>query len=161
MTNLMFPRASFVGFDSLFDELERASQRQGTSYPPHNIVRLTDTSYAIELAVAGFSMSDLDIEVDKRALKVSGTQTPQSHDRDYIHKGISEKKFTRSFNLAEHVEVSEASLNNGILTIKLEHKIPEELKPRKIQISNQLPTEAELAQTGEEIERVLLTEEDS
>ena len=73
MTNLMFPRASFVGFDSLFDELERASQHQGISYPPHNIVRLSDTSYAIELAVAGFSMSDLDIEVDKRTLKVSGT----------------------------------------------------------------------------------------
>ena len=155
----MFPRASFVGFDSLFDELERASQRQGTSYPPHNIVRLTDTSYAIELAVAGFSMSDLDIQVEKRALTVSGTCPVQS--RDYIHKGISEKKFTRTFKLAEHVEVIKATLDNGILTISLELRVPEELKPRKILISNQLPTETELAQAGEEIEQVLLTEEDS
>jgi molecular chaperone IbpA len=160
MTNLMFPRASFVGFDRLFDELERASgQQQGSNYPPHNIVRLTETCYTIEMAVAGFGMADIDIEVDKRTLKVSGAQN--TRDRDYIHKGISEKKFSRSFNLADHVEVTDAMLVNGILNIYLELKVPDELKPRKIQINNQLPTEAELAQAGEEIERALLTEEDS
>ena len=147
MTNLMFPRASFVGFDRLFDELERASGQQGSNYPPHNIVRLTDTCYTIEMAVAGFGMADIDIEVDKRTLKVSGTQN--ARDRDYIHKGISEKKFSRSFNLADHVEVTDAMLVNGILNIYLELKVPDELKPRKIQISNNVTPEPQELLTEE------------
>ena len=137
MTNLMLPRASFVGFDRLFDQLERATQHQSNPYPPHNIIRLTETSYTIEMAVAGFSMSDIDIEVERRSLKVSGAMT--SRDREYVHKGISEKKFNRTFNLADHVEVTSATLENGILSLNLEIVVPEELKPRKISINDKSP----------------------
>lgn len=136
--NIFFPRASFVGFDELFNQLERATGHQAPQYPPHNIVRLSDAEYAIELAVAGFTMEDLDIERDKNMLTVTGDSRPR-HDNEtelqYVHKGISQKRFVRTFNLAEHIEVTGAELNNGILSIKLEHIVPDELKPRKIPIS--------------------------
>jgi len=132
MTNLMYPPASFVGFESLFDELQKASTHQGNNYPPHNIVKIDDDQYIVELAIAGFSMDEIDITVERDKLNIKGVQ--ESQDRQYLYKGISEKKFNRTFKLAEHVIVSDALLENGILKITLEMKIPEELKPRKIKI---------------------------
>tara|TARA_R110002153_G_scaffold94726_1_gene228150 strand:- start:351 stop:770 length:420 start_codon:yes stop_codon:yes gene_type:complete len=128
----MYPPASFVGFESLFDELQKASTHQGNNYPPHNIVKIDDDQYIVELAIAGFSMDEIDITVERDKLNIKGVQ--ESQDRQYLYKGISEKKFNRTFKLAEHVIVSDALLENGILKITLEMKIPEELKPRKIKI---------------------------
>lgn len=135
MTNLLFPRASFVGFEELFKQLERATEHQTQQYPPHNIVRYDENTYAIELAVAGFTMNDLDIECNKNVLTVKADNKSRSNDkREYVHKGISQKKFIRTFTLADHIQVSGAQLTDGILSIKLELVIPEELKPRKIEI---------------------------
>jgi len=126
---------SLVGFDSLFNQLEASVDRSTSSYPPHNLVKLSENQYSIELAVAGFTMDDFDIEWKKNVLTVRGEG--KSSDKDqYIYKGISQKRFVKTFNLADHIEVSGAELNNGILSISLEHKIPDELKPRKIAISS-------------------------
>lgn len=129
----MYPHASFVGFESLFDELQKASTHQGNNYPPHNIVKIDDDQYVVELAIAGFSMDEIDITVERDKLNIKGAQEAQ--DRQYLYKGISEKKFNRTFKLAEHVTISDAILENGILKIMLQVTIPEELKPRKIKIS--------------------------
>ena len=129
----MYPPASFVGFESLFDELQKASTHQGNNYPPHNIVKIDDDQYIVELAIAGFSMDEIDITVERDKLNIKGAQEAQ--DRQYLYKGISEKKFNRTFKLAEHVVISDAMLENGILKIMLQVTIPEELKPRKIKIS--------------------------
>jgi molecular chaperone IbpA len=130
----LFPRTSFVGFDHLYDELDRVARQATESYPPHNIVKLAENTqeYLIELAVAGFSEDELDIEVDDRTLTVRGEH--KSKGREYIHKGISTKKFSRNFRLSEYVEVVGADLNAGILSIHLKVVLPEEKRPRKIHI---------------------------
>ena len=135
-TNLNVPRSLFVGFEGLFDELERihTSARSGSdNYPPHNIVKESDTEYVIEVAVAGFSEDDLDVEQKERSVIISGEH--KAKDRDVIHRGISTKKFKRTFRLSEYVLVDGASLKDGILAIKLKLELPEEKRPRKINIS--------------------------
>lgn len=127
------PRSSFVGFEQLFQEIERISSATAAkeTYPPHNIIELGENQFAIELAVAGFAESDLTIQVENDALIVSGEK---EDSRAYAHRGISSRKFSRSFRLAEHVVVNSAELVNGILAINVEKIIPEEKKPRKISI---------------------------
>lgn len=127
------PRSSFVGFEQLFQEIERISSATAAkeTYPPHNIIELGENQFAIELAVAGFAESDLTIQVENDALIVSGEK---EDSRTYAHRGISSRKFSRSFRLAEHVVVNSAELVNGILAINVEKIIPEEKKPRKISI---------------------------
>lgn len=132
--NTLFPRSAFVGFDHLFDELDRVARHANDNYPPHNIVKVDDTSYLVELAVAGFAEEELEIEVKDRTLFVRGEHI--NRGREYIHKGISAKKFNRSFRLSEHVEVNGANLKDGILAIQLEVVIPEEKRPRKISINS-------------------------
>jgi len=92
MTNLFFPRASFVGFEELFKQLERATEHQPQQYPPHNIVRYDEDNYAIELAVAGFSMDDIDIEWDKNILTIKAIKKIKDNEGEYVHRGISQKK---------------------------------------------------------------------
>lgn len=132
--NTLFPRSSFVGFDHLFNELEHVARHANDHYPPHNIIRTGDTDYLIELAVAGFSRDELNIEVKDRTLVVTGEH--QSKGREYIHRGISTKKFKRTFRLSEHVNVNGADLVDGVLSIELKYVVPEELRPRKIEIGN-------------------------
>ena len=132
----LFPRSAFVGFDHLFDELDRVARHANDNYPPHNIVKVDDTNYLIELAVAGFARDELEIEVKDRSLRVSGKH--QNRGRDYIHKGISAKKFDKTFRLSEYVQVNGADLEDGILAIKLEVVVPEEMRPRKIDINSNL-----------------------
>lgn len=138
MTNLkantLFPRASFVGFDHLFQDLDWVARHAADTYPPHNIVKVTDTDYLIEIAVAGFKMDDLGIEQDERTLTVSGEQDT-SLERNYIHRGISQKKFKRVFRLSEYVQVDGATLKDGVLAINLKFELPEEKRPRKIDIT--------------------------
>lgn len=133
--NTLFPRSAFVGFDSLFDELAQVANHANDSYPPHNIVKLTDDSkeYLIELAVAGFTRNEIEIEQKERTLSVRGEHVVKG--REYIHKGISTKKFTRNFRLSEYVEVVGADMKDGILSIHLKVVVPEEKQPRLININ--------------------------
>ena len=128
----LFPRASFVGFDHMLDELDRAARHANDHYPPHNIVKLGDHDYQIELAVAGFKRDEISIEVNDRTLSVKGEHVSQG--REYIHKGISAKKFHRTFRLSEYVQVHGADLEEGILALHLKVVLPEEKRPRKIEI---------------------------
>lgn len=126
-----------IGFDNIFDELLRLNAQQAnTNYPPYNIVKYNEDSFAIELAVAGFREGDVNIIVEKNVLTINGEQTIV-HDKEfeYLHRGISARNFTRTFTLADHVEVLGAKVENGILKIDLERKIPEEQKPKTIAIS--------------------------
>lgn len=125
-----FSHPHWVGFNSLFSELEKAASLRVT-YPPHNIVRLSEDQHLIELAVAGFREEDISIETHDNILSVSGKSTDQ---REYAYKGISTRDFEREFVLAEHVEVKEATYYNGILQIYLVRNVPDEKKPRKIEI---------------------------
>ena len=128
----LFPRSSFVGFDHLFNELEYTAKHSKDHYPPHNIIKTSESDYLIELAVAGFSEDELTVEVKDRTLTVTGEHV--SRGRDFIHRGISTKKFKRNFRLSEHVNVYGADIQDGILAIELKYVIPEEMRPRKINI---------------------------
>jgi molecular chaperone IbpA len=126
-----------IGFDHMFDELNRtfANSRADGNYPPHNVVKLDDSHYVIELAVAGFADKEIDVELKENVLTVKGEQTKEDKEVEYLHKGISTRNFVRTFPLAEHIEVRGATVKNGILAIALEQVIPEEQKPKKIAIS--------------------------
>jgi molecular chaperone IbpA len=122
-----------IGFDQLFQEFDSIHKENNNVYPPHNVVKLDDDNYVIELAVAGFGIKELSIETVENSLVVTGEKSDKD-EREYSYKGISARKFTRRFTLAEHVYIDGASLQNGILSILLERKIPEEKKPRTIKI---------------------------
>lgn len=133
-----------VGFDRLFDEMFQNPVNISTSgYPPYNVAKVTNketaqTNYEITLAVAGFTQEDIDITVEDKHLKVEGRSAVLAEDVnsdvEYIHKGIAERNFQRTFRLAEHVEVKSATLKDGILKIVLFLNVPEEAKPKKIEI---------------------------
>lgn len=127
-----FPRSSFVGFDHLFKELEYTTRHSNDHYPPHNIIKVDDENFLIELAVAGFSQDELEVDVKERTLTVKGEHV--SKGREFIHRGISTKKFRRTFRLSEYVEVHGADLVDGVLAIDLKIVVPEEMRPRKIKI---------------------------
>ena len=129
-----------VGFDNMFNEIMRVqAQQTNQNYPPYNIVKHNDDKFVIELAVAGFREGDINITVDKSVLTIEGEQIESldelEQQHEYVHRGISSRNFTRTFTLADHVEVKEAKSENGILSITLERKVPEELKPKKIAIT--------------------------
>jgi len=124
-----------VGFDNMFDELLRTSQAN-TNYPPYNIVKHGDDNFAIELAVAGFKDGEINIQVERNQLTVKGEQSVDLDNQvEYLHRGISARSFSRTWTLADHVEVAGAKSENGILTISLERKVPEEQKPKTIAIT--------------------------
>jgi molecular chaperone IbpA len=128
-----------IGFNRLFDEMNRsfANSRSDDKYPPYNIAKLDETHYVIELAVAGFSEEEIDIELKENSLTIKGNQPKKDQETDYIYKGISNRSFDRTFTLADNVEVRNATVQNGILTVTLEQVIPEAQKPKKIQITFQ------------------------
>jgi molecular chaperone IbpA len=137
MTSLRnFPLNDFIGFEQLFKMLENSPGNSNGGYPPFNAYSDNETDYVIEMAVAGFSFDDISIEVKENTLIVEGSKpaNPVS-GRTYIHNGISNKKFSRTFNLAADIVVRAASLDDGMLSIYLERIIPEEKKPRRIQIN--------------------------
>ncbi len=129
---------STVGFDRLMRMLEDDFPRHANanSYPPYNIERISDDEYHIEMAVAGFSMDDLDITVQENTLVITGAREKSTSDRadSYLYRGIATRNFTQEFKLADHIEVKNAALDNGMLSIHLVREIPEEKKPRKIAI---------------------------
>ena len=127
---------STVGFDRLFNEIERSITGTGSGYPPYNIVKVSDDEYTISLAVAGFSMDDLEITKDKNILRIEGKSPKAEEEVQYLHKGIGARHFRREFTLADHVEVSAATLELGMLNIHLVRVVPAELQPKKIAISS-------------------------
>lgn len=130
---------SSIGFDriaALLDSALRTDHASG-GYPPYNIEQLDENRYGITLAVAGFDRNELDLQVEKSVLTVRGKKANAANeDRKYLYQGIATRSFERKFNLAEHVEVRAARLDNGLLTINLVREIPEAMKPRTIAISS-------------------------
>ena len=135
-----------VGFDRMFERMEQMHQtaQKAATYPPYNIIKDNDSEYRIEMAVAGFTMEQLEILLEDGQLTVSGNVPSQEVEQTFIHRGLSSRPFTRNFTLADSVAVREASLDNGILCIKLENVIPEHKKPKKIEIGYAKPTQQEL-----------------
>ena len=129
-----FPRNAFLGFDHIFDELERVTNHAKDSYPPHNVVKYDDMKYDIELAIAGFTQDDLEIELKDHVLSIKGERGQRRDQDKYVHKGISGRKFFKSFRLSEYAEVSGADLKDGILTVSIEVVLPEKMRPQKINI---------------------------
>ncbi len=130
----MFPRNAFLGFDHLFDELENITNHAKDSYPPHNVIKYDDMKYDIELAIAGFKRGDVDIELKDHVLTIKGDRAKKRSDDKYVHKGISGRKFVKSFRLSEYAEVSGADLTDGILTVSIEVVLPEKMRPQSINI---------------------------
>ena len=126
-----------VGFDQLVNEFFNDTSFVNTSgYPPYNISKDKDDIYEITLAVAGFKKDDIDIELEDGTLKITGkSEVLDSSEKEYLHKGIAERNFVRTFKLAEYVEVKSAKLVDGILRVSLFRNIPDAMKPQKIDIS--------------------------
>ncbi len=125
---------SSVGFDRIFNLLENAQRARSTNdWPPYDIVKTDDDTYRISIAVAGFSQDDLDITFQSNLLTVTGKKQEVPAD-GYLHRGIAGRPFEHRFELADHVRVNGAELNNGLLSIELVREIPEAMKPRKISI---------------------------
>ncbi|HEV2562530.1 MAG TPA: Hsp20 family protein [Rhizomicrobium sp.] len=125
---------STIGFDRLFDLADSVSQQEA-SYPPYNIERTDETHYRITVAVAGFAEKDLNVEVREGVLTVSGKRAEEAAKEGTLYRGIAGRSFERRFQLAEHVEVRGAKLENGLLHIELERIVPEASKPRRIAIN--------------------------
>ena len=124
-----------IGFDSMMDELMRITEHQQTNYPPYNIVRTSENTFAIELAVAGFAEGEVSIQLERQILRIRGNRAPVETPLEYVYKGISDRSFSREFTLAEHVQVMGAEMRNGILTVELEQVIPESHAPKTIDIN--------------------------
>jgi molecular chaperone IbpA len=130
----LFRDPFFIGFNREMERManvHNAASRQ--SYPPYDVLKLDEDTFQVSLAVAGFSKDDIEVTVEEGTLKVSG-EIVEVTDAEVLHKGIAARKFTRSFALGEYMEVSSASLENGMLSIKVVREVPEEKKPKTIKI---------------------------
>ena len=128
---------SSIGFDRLFRLLDEAASVETNSYPPYNIERLGEDEYRITMAIAGFGPNDVNIEAKGNTLTVSGKKADkQTNAAEVLHQGIAARGFERRFQLADHVEVKGADMDNGLLHIALKREVPEALKPRLIPIGN-------------------------
>lgn len=141
MTYTTFPdmyRALTVGFEDTVKQLNDITKTTAKAfgYPPYNIVKLDDNKYAIEIAVAGFGKQDLEIELKDNSLVVSGKVNVEPEETNYLYKGIANRAFTRTFNIADTVEVQNTQLLNGMLRIYLENIIPDNKKPKKFDIDD-------------------------
>ena len=126
---------TLVGFDRISNLMDQAMRLDGASgYPPFNIEQVSDDEFRIELAVAGFTEDDLDIEYKQNVLIVVGRKQPVEEARRFLHRGIAERAFERRFGLADYVRVAGAQLQNGLLTIELVRELPEAMKPRRVAI---------------------------
>ena len=125
-----------VGFDRVFDTLNRYADNtvQSTGFPPYNIRKEGEYNYVIEMALAGFSNKDIEVEITENTLYIRSTKEDVSETDNEIYRGIAYRKFERKFTLADSVVVNGAKLENGMLTVDLEHVVPEEKKPRLITV---------------------------
>ena len=129
---------STVGFDRLFQLLDSVGgvESEASTYPPYNIERKSETEYRISMAVAGFARDDIDIQVKEQSLTIKGEKKAADKEAQYLHRGIATRAFERRFQLADHVEVTGADLQDGLLHVDLVRNVPERLKPRAVQIGN-------------------------
>ena len=128
---------SVVGFDRLADLLESAAtETASTGYPPYNIERTGENEYRIEIAVAGFKPEELNVEVKENLLTVQGRKAANEDAKTYLHRGLAERNFERRFQLADYVVVTDANLQDGLLSLSLRRELPEALKPRRIEIKS-------------------------
>jgi molecular chaperone IbpA len=125
---------SAIGFDHLFNLLNAQTAENVENYPPYDIVRTGEDTFRINLAVAGFAPSDINLTAQQNLLIVSGRKTA-TEQAQYVYQGISARAFERRFNLADHVEVENATFENGLLQLNLVRRVPEAMKPRRIEIS--------------------------
>jgi len=138
---------STIGFENIFDRLNNLPlPENGNGYPPYDIVRTGDDTFHISLAVAGFSPNEINIVAQENVLTVSGQKPQNDGQKEYLYKGISSGAFERRFDLAEHVEVEGASFANGLLQINLVRRIPEAMKPRRIEIKSAPPAKGKQGQ---------------
>ena len=132
-------RRSTVGFDRLFDMLENSSfGGSQENYPPFDLIREGENEYRIQLAVAGFKPGEIDITAQQNVLVVSGRKNDETEDQgtDFVYRGIANRSFERRFALADHIQVKDADLKDGLLSIALVREIPEAMKPRKINVGS-------------------------
>ncbi len=128
---------SVVGFERLAQQLEQAKSDSASNWPPYNIESTGEDSWRIELAVAGFKTDELTLEVNQNLLTVTGRKTANDDgERNYLHRGLAERDFERRFQLADYVLVTDAGLENGLLSISLKRELPEAMKPRRIEIAS-------------------------
>jgi molecular chaperone IbpA len=128
---------STVGFDRLFDMLEQSRRAESAStWPPYDIEKTGEDQYRISMAVAGFSPDEIELVQQANTLLVTGQKHPEPEGVQVLHRGIATRGFKQSFNLADHVKVTDAKLENGLLTVELKREIPEALKPRRIEIAS-------------------------
>ena len=127
---------ALLGFDSMFDNFEQRFANQiNNTYPPYNILKHSEDSYEIEIAVTGFTPEEITVEIDQNQLVVKGERVrTEDSETQYLHRGLATRDFTRSWTLAEHMEVGEGKIKNGVLTIALTRVVPESLKPRVLKI---------------------------
>ena len=127
---------STIGFDRLMRLADAATRVDGGSgYPPYNIESTGENAYRLTMAVAGFAADELDITVQENALQVTGKSKQEEQGKEYLYRGIARRGFERRFQLADHIKVVGASLDNGLLHVDLVREVPETLKPRKIEIT--------------------------
>jgi molecular chaperone IbpA len=126
---------ALIGFDSMFNTLERRyANSPQTNYPPYNVARIDENHYNIEMAVTGFEKSEIEVTVEANELTIRGERISNDAEPEYLHRGLALRNFERSFTLAEHMKIIKAEIKNGILLIQIEREIPDELKPRVIDI---------------------------
>ena len=127
---------SAIGFDRLFQMLDQASGFDSEpGYPPYNIERTGENAYRISLAVAGFETSEIKVEIKEQTLTISGDKKADADAKTFLHRGIAARSFERRFQLADHVDVTGADIQNGLLHVDLVRNVPERLKPRTVSIS--------------------------
>ena len=133
---------STIGFDRLGTLLDSLGTFEGDapSYPPYNIERVGENEYRISMAVAGFGAADLDIEVKENTLAIHGEKKTETEETTFLHRGIASRSFERRFQLADHVVVKSASLENGLLHVDLKRELPEAMKPRTVPIATKAET---------------------
>jgi molecular chaperone IbpA len=128
---------STVGFDRLFDMLDQTARVETAAHwPPYNVEKAGDDHYRITMAVAGFGSDEIEITQTENTLLISGQKQPEQENGQFLHRGIATRAFKQTFNLADYVKVTNAKLENGLLTVDLVREVPEEMKPRRIQIAN-------------------------
>ncbi len=126
---------ALVGFDRIFDNFEsRFANQINQNYPPYNIVKINDNLYSVTVAVAGFGKDDVTVSVDQDQLIITGKKPGDADETEYLHRGLAFREFERRFTLAEHMEVLSAEMKDGLLTVQIERKIPEAMKPKTIAI---------------------------
>lgn len=125
---------SAIGFDRLFNLLESGQSQSNGGYPPYNVELVDENHYRIAIAVAGFAEQELEITTQDNLLVVRGAHSQPQAEKTYLYQGIAERNFERKFQLAEHIQIKGANLENGLLYVDLERIVPETLKPRRIEI---------------------------